>query len=72
MRGIFRINYQPISARYFKELPYIEILIQVLNFLFVYKLLKKFTELKYIVSVSRVCSRFAGFVCQLYVPKIFR
>lgn len=72
VRGIFRINYQPISARYLKEFPFIEIFIKVLNFLYVYKLLKKFTELKYIVSVSRVCSRFAGFVCKLYVPVFLR
>ena len=44
----------------------------VLNLVFVYKILKKFTSLKYVIDISRVASRITGYICKLYVPHIFR
>ena len=44
----------------------------VLNLVFVYKVLKKFTSLKYVIDMSRIASRITGYICKLYVPHIFR
>lgn len=33
-----------------------------------YKMLKKYKNFKYIVSITRVVSRIAGFICAMYVP----
>ena len=38
----------------------------------IYKALKKYREVKYIVSITRVSSRLTGFICRLYVPKPIR
>ena len=37
-----------------------------------YKCLKKYNTLKYTVSITRNASRFAGFICSLYVPVCIR
>ena len=44
----------------------------LLNVVFIYKLLKKFSQFKYVISFTRVASRVAGWICKLYVPHIFR
>lgn len=38
----------------------------------VYKCLKKYNTVKYTVSLTRNASRFAGFICSLYVPVCIR
>lgn len=45
---------------------------KVLNFVYIYKLLKKFHELRYIVSITRVVSRITGYICKIYVPVCLR
>ena len=37
-----------------------------------YKCLKKYSNCKYVVSITRNASRFAGFICNLYVPVCIR
>lgn len=37
-----------------------------------YKALKKYNNIKYIVSITRVISRITGFFCSLWIPKPFR
>ena len=37
-----------------------------------YKCLKKYNTVKYTVSITRNASRFAGFICSLYVPVCIR
>ena len=34
----------------------------------IYKALKKYHEIKYIVSITRVTSRITGFICSLWLP----
>ena len=43
----------------------------IFNIVFCYKLLKKFHELRYIVSITRIQSRITGYICKAQVPGIF-
>lgn len=54
------------------EFPLLRIISSIANFLFLYKLLKKFKEIRFTISITRVQSRFAGFVCSRYVPRCIR
>ena len=38
------------------------------SFYSIYKVLKKYEDVKYIVSITRLASRFTGLICSLYIP----
>lgn len=39
---------------------------------YIYKVLKKYEDIKYIVAITRVASRITGFICSIHVPKPIR
>lgn len=71
-RKLNKKDHYPLSSRYLKEVPAIEIFLKVLNFLYIYKLIKTFREFRYVISITRLASRFTGFVCKCYVPVCLR
>lgn len=73
VRGTYRPDQDtlPIPSR-LTTLPYMKIVGSILNVVFIYKLLKKFSSFRYVVSFTRVQSRITGYICKLYVPHIFR
>jgi len=54
------------------DLPVLRIISSIANFLFLYKLLKKFQEIRFVISITRAQSRLTGYICQLYVPRCIR
>jgi hypothetical protein len=60
------------SSRYLRDFPLFKITGQALNLIYIYKLLKKYQGIKYVVSLSRLQSRITGYVCKMYMPMCFR
>ena len=54
------------------EMPLLKLLTGIFNIVFCYKLLKKFAQLRFLVSVTRVQSRITGYICKMYVLPCFR
>ena len=54
------------------EMPLLKLLSGIFNIIFCYKLMKKFTKLRYLVSVTRLQSRMTGYMCKMYVLPCFR
>ena len=60
------------SNRFLRDSTLIHFIGRILNFVYLYKLLKKYQGLKFIVSYTRVQSRITGYVCEMYMPVCFR
>ena len=73
VRGTFRPDQDtlPIPSCV-TTIPVMKLLGSFFNIIFLYKVLKKVSSFKYAISITRMASRFTGFVCKLYVPHIFR
>ena len=73
IRGAFRTDSIQIPfSSYVTSNAIIGVAGSLLNIMMIYKVLKKFDAFKYSISFTRNMSRFAGWVCKLYVPQIFR
>jgi hypothetical protein len=74
IRGVHSVQMQGslYSNRFLRDSTLINFIGRVLNFVYLYKLLKKYQGLKFIVSYTRVQSRITGYVCEMYMPVCFR
>ena len=54
------------------DIPLIKFIFGVFNFMFLYKLLKKFKQFRFVISITRTQSRMTGYFCKLYVPRCLR
>ena len=63
----------PINTRLLdSDIPVIQFIFGIFNIMFVYKLLKKFKHLRFVVSITRTQSRITGYICKMYVPVCIR
>jgi len=70
-RGVYRPSgdsFYPTRFINDQELPFVRVFGNICNIVGVYKMLKKYQLIKYVISISRVQSRITGYVCKIYVP----
>ena len=74
VRGFVSLhNTVPMPMRFVDaDMPLLKLLSGIFNIIFCYKLLKKFQELRLLVSATRVQSRITGYMCKMYIPYCFR
>ena len=65
IRGVYNSNTfdTMINQRFMKDVYLVRVFGQLSNFVYVYKLLKKYQDLKFMVSYTRVQSRLTGYAC---------
>ena len=63
-------EYMPFPTRFMgsDDLPLLKLIFGIFNFVYFYKLLKKFGRLRLFVSASRIQSRITGYICKMYMP----
>jgi hypothetical protein len=71
VRGVFWLE-SLSKGSFLQDFPLFKIIRQSLNIVFVYKLLKKYNNIRYFVSATRLQSRLTGYVCALYIPVCLR
>jgi len=63
------LGYTPLPTRFLDgDMPVLKLLGGIFNIIFCYKLLKKFAQWRYTVSITRAQSRLTGYICKLRVP----
>lgn len=74
IRGVYNpSNLESLfNHRFVKDVYLVRVFAQLSNFVYVYKLLKKYQDIKFMVSYTRVQSRLTGYACKMYVPVCFR
>lgn len=60
------------NTRQFADFQVFKVIGQLLNLIYVYELLKTFSYLRFVVSITRIQSRLTGYVCKLPVPVCLR
>ena len=72
VRGLWVANPEiPLPTRLVDgDLPLIKLAAGIFNIIFCYKFMKKFHQLRYAVSYTRVQSRITGYICKLHIPGI--
>ena len=73
VRGLVTFSDTPLPTRLVDgDTPLLKLISFIFNIIFCYKLLKKFHQYRYVVSITRLQSRLTGYLCKCYVMPCFR